>query len=1475
MLFIGLVGVLSRSRTVQTYLAQEAAKWLSNELQVKVKIKALEFDFFQNIHLEGVYIGDRHGDTLIAVGSLDLALKKWDREKKIIHFGKASITYANVQIGYHKGDKDKNIEFLIDYIQGAPSPPGTPKTIWQIKFQEAQLAGCEFKYFDESLMDSHVGELDEYNLHFYKINGSLQNLDIVDDSLHFTARNVRTVERSGLTVTKMNALCNIHYLGMDFDDLSVFTPCSHIQGNLHFAYPGYKHLDEFVSNTQWKGDISESFICLKELSIFTDALLNHTETLQVNRLRVAGTFDKLRLTRARLSMGKSTQVFGDFYMEGLPDWRTTYCEYRLANSQTSAADLSKILNGMELPDALYAAGIIKANGDFVGQFLDFKWRGELITDLGNVQTDLLMNFKSGTNNTEFSGKLASDGFDLSSFNSELGFAVFNMELDGSGLEADNFQMNVDASIPHFEIRGRAFDDAIVNGDLTANQFKGKAVFNDFRLNSDFEGLIDFSGKLPKFDFTASARGLDLYELGLDTIHTLVWMKSRVEASGINPDDIEGYGKFSEIYISRNNKVYEYGYQNVTKSGKKSTTIGFDGDFVNGFLQGNVSINNIPAIAINSFAELFPKRIDKLPYEGKDSFWFDFQVPDPSLIYDIYLPGLSSSALAFYGNFKTSMGTADIQVPATDFTYNNLKIEGLELHADRKAGQLNYSISAARWFSDDELLLQNMGLTGNAANSLATYNLKFSDNTGENTVDLDASSEILAADITFKIDESALKVNNEDWTIGKESKLRLRNDGAIVCDYLYLDGKTHYVEANGVISASPIDTLNIDFGNFGLDFIRPFIKESALDSFEGRFNGNVNVSALLGWPRFEGEISGRDLKFYSVPYGDVNITLNDLNQTGRLSMNAVFSHGIMDKTEVKGNIGYRKQKNIEQLALLIDLPENTHVNVLQPFLIDVLTFKGGNLGGQMNITGNFDNPKITGNIEAKNVDATVDYLKTGFNFSGAFFINQHGIFTKAPITVADETHTGTGKMTMAITHKNFSDFRFDLKLDSANNLRCLNTKEGDDDIYYGTAWADGNCHIYGPFEQLNMDINLKSRKNSTVKILYSEVEQNELLGYVVFEKRNKKKVHTDTMAQKSSDVINRIDLTLVVTPDLEAEFVIDKRLGDVIRGTGNGVIKMTYNEHDDFLMYGSFIVEEGDYVFSIPGINLVTKKVALNQGGSIMWSGDPYNASLNMVGKFEKRISPAALMTAVTTSSQTTYAPVKVQSILYMTGNLLSPQISFDINTPELENSAGGSANDVYRVIQRIRSDKDETMRQAVALLLFGNFITPSFAQGTATQLNPVSGTGVAGNSLSNIASGVVNDIFARMGLPTRIQVNIDDVRSATGSNTKVFVNSEWFLTDRVRLDLNYDPTVGVLVNSVAVPINFNLEYMTRNENWRIKAFSRSSNLLLQQSSTTGSATTVSGNTLGIGVIYRREFDTFRRKRNKDTSNAVQDTTKLQ
>jgi len=57
---------------------------------------------------------------------------------------------------------------------------------------------------------------------------------------------------------------------------------------------------------------------------------------------------------------------------------------------------------------------------------------------------------------------------------------------------------------------------------------------------------------------------------------------------------------------------------------------------------------------------------------------------------------------------------------------------------------------------------------------------------------------------------------------------------------------------------------------------------------------------------------------------------------------------------------------------------------------------------------------------------------------------------------------------------------------------------------------------------------------------------------------------------------------------------------------------------NFYLSGTYTIENGVYAFSLPGINLVTRKINLDKGGQITWTGDPYDARLNMGGSFTKK-----------------------------------------------------------------------------------------------------------------------------------------------------------------------------------------------------------------------------------------------------------------
>lgn len=1456
LLCAGLLGILLRSRAVQTYLANRAAQYLEKELGCTVSVKSIEFDLVQNLHAEGLFMSDQQGDSMIFVRVLDLNLRKWDRIRKKINFIDGEINGGYIRVGHHKGVKGQNIDFLVDYVNGSPKKKKTPSKPWAIYFGNARIKNTRFHYFDERHKASEPGIIDEYHLEFNRLSGDCRDFWLIDDSLHFTAVNLSARERSGLTIEAFNAICNIHYKGMDFDKMSLKMPCSLLSGDLHFKYPGYNHLDEFISNTGWKAHVQNSTVCLDELSIFDELLRGHKESLQVTA-DISGTFDKLRLKNAQISTAAQTLLKGNLFFEGLPDWQTMYCEFDIETLQTHASDLERLISGISLPEPVSKAGKMTYNGNFQGQLLDFTINGNLKSEIGDIGAHGSMNFEDGLQNAQFSGKFSSAGLNMGTLLSapdQLGNFAFMLNLDGEGLTADRFQLSIDGDIPSYQVMGQTFSNARVNGSLSSKKFEGEAFLDDPSLNIDFGGVVDFSEKDARWNFTVITRGTDLSALGIDTAQTLVYGNAEVDITGLQPRDIQGTVNLNNVSVHRGGQVYAWSKQQFGKRNQGGfTRIFASGEAVNGFVSGKFDPSNIMAVMKNEVATIMARRFNHTKAYFLDSFSYSVQIPQTGLLAGILHPSLNTTSISAYGIFDGKAETMQMNVEPMDVCWGQFSAKQLSCNARKQdSSHLEFNVSAAYLSYQDSEWFHNIEMTGTACQSDVNMELKMKDARWNEEIDFVTHSEVYKDSVAMHLANSRLELMHNEWQVAGNAGITFLPEGRLKINNMYFESKEAFFEINGMVSDHAGDTLHLDAGNFSLQNLNPLFPGHALDSLNGRINADVYMTSVLKKPRVWGDFSARDLEYMGVEYGDLDVGLNDNGEPGRLSLTAGFVNGPLDGVSARGSIAYERRIFGEQFDVKVNIPATVSVLSMQPFLADIVTFQEGKVSGNFHLGGNADKPKLTGNANISGAYFKIDYLNTWYRLNASVIADESGFYTFKPAKIVDETGKNNAWAKIAIKHNYFSDWNLDLRIDSARNLKVLNTTEKDNSLYYGVGYADGNCRIYGPFDKISMDINLKTRKNTQVNLMYSDVEETSFgSGHVKFRARGIKPSGSTFKAKSSSDIY-RINLFLEATPEAEAQFLIDKKLGDVIRGRGAGNLRMLYDENEHFFLYGNYIVSEGDYVFSLPGINVLTRKIALDKGGVISWDGDPYNVNVSMTGSFEKKISPSALMAAVSSANKT-YPATRIISKLQMKGNLFAPEITFDLQAPDLQ-AAGASSGDVYSVIQRIRTDKDETMRQAVALLLFGNFIPPSFAAGTGT--GGVSGSGLAGSSLSGVASTVVNDIFSRLGIPTRIQVNIDDVRSATGTNTKVFINSEWFLTDRLRLDVNYDPTVAMLVSSVALPLNFNLEYMTRNENWRVKAFSRSNNLLLQQNNST-ITNGVSGNTLGTGLIYRREFNTLR------------------
>lgn len=1453
--FSSVVAVLTRNKHVQTRIAKYITSYISKELKAKVSIKAVEIDFLRNFHFEDFLIEDQHGDTLFFASTFNFRIAHFSYPKQKIDIQGVEINKLVIHIGVYEAEKKMNFEFISEYFGGGPKTPSKP---WEFDIRNIKVRKSEFLQFDYRY-GKIVNIPHEYNNNYIWVRDidfdvPQYTIDAKNGS-RFTIEWLKARERSGLELVDLNAECEINDRHILLDKMTLKTPNSVIGPKYEMVYKGTNPYDKPFDDVIYVLKLKQSKLCMHDFRMFSPWLSGRMLQFDVNA-DVRGPLSQLRAQYFQATTPNGTNLKLKYGLIGLPDVPSLLNQFDFERTVLSMNDLHSVIPEMELPKTIVDVGLVNLTGKLNVFLGSLNWDGDVKTNMGHMNGLLDLDYSSDSIPMKYMLNVNIDSVNWQHFlpqASFLGKANMGVYVKGTGFD-ENANVEYDISTSSYTLNKRKFIKASVDGVLDKGNISGFFNSEDpsALFTAEFDGENIFKNQ--QSSIIAKVQNLDFEKLGFDSVHTAFKGQVEINSKGNDLNDILGNVTFKNCIFNRESEEFVLPLQVIRRD--DLNRVSFVGNWIDGDIKGRWKLAKTGLWIQHVMYEMMPSKFSQPKEISRDSVHFDLFLLQTVWLDALIAPGLRLGPVSFRGFYHGLSNNYSVDIGPFSLEYGLFSGEKtkISIRKDLAVGlptQVTFTTAKAKF---DQTIYDKVSIYWACGNDIYMLNTEIHEIENRYGLKLNGTGQIYTDAADFHFNTTQMRIYQNNWVLEKSATVEFLPEKTKISNF-YLSDNEHYLEIKGNVSGSKLDTLEIDFSNITPNVLTPFFPKGSLDSLDFKGNGDVKICAVLKNPKFLGDVGVNKLKYNGFSYGDLDVGLTETEKIGQLQLRSMFRTGPLKGLAINGGLQLMQNDEME-MDLYGEFPRKTSLKILDPFLKGILDFKEGTVRGNFHLFGTTSKPKAEGLLSVEQGKVKVDYLATEYTFAGNIKVTEKGLFSVRPMKVFDDSKKSFAWMKLAFTYKDFSNFYLDVQFDSLKNFKVLNTTEKENTLFYGTAWADGNCRIYGPIDKINMDINLKPRKNSVLSIQYLTANENKIYGSIVF-RNHLGKIQNKAAIKKEESSLGKINMNIDATPEAEVQFIIDKKLGDIIRGRGNGQLRMVYDTDGKFYLFGAYNVEQGEYSFSLPGINLL-KKISLDKGGKIVWDGDPFNATVDLVGRIEKKISPSTLM-ITSSSASNSYPATKIISVLNLKGNLFSPQIGFDIQAPELAATSGTAATEVNSVIQRIRTDKDETMRQAVALLLFGNFIPPSFSSSGASAASNFSGTGFAGNSVSTIASSVVNDLFSKYGIPTRIQVNIDDVRSSAGtSNTKLFVNSEWFLSDRLRLDLNYDPTVAVLVNSMAVPINFNLEYKTSDENWRLKAFSRSSNLLLSNGLSNG----VSGNTLGAGMLYRREFETFRRNKPK-------------
>src|SRR5690606_37955740 len=260
---------------------------------------------------------------------------------------------------------------------------------------------------------------------------------------------------------------------------------------------------------------------------------------------------------------------------------------------------------------------------------------------------------------------------------------------------------------------------------------------------------------------------------------------------------------------------------------------------------------------------------------------------------------------------------------------------------------------------------------------------------------------------------------------------------------------------------------------------------------------------------------------------------------------------------------------------------------------------GFVSGSADLSGACKNPDFRGQLRLRDAGLRIAVLHVDLDIednSAIQLSKQQFLFNN--ITINDTKFGTSGTLDGFISHRNFKEWMLGLNI-SSNRLLVLDTEFEEDVLYYGTAFIDGTASIYGPTDELVIDVIASTQRGTIFKVPIQDSESVGDISYIHFLSPEEKAARLAGEEISVRDVKGlELNFDLDVTSDAQVEIDMD---GSVLRGQGAGTLLIEINTLGKFNMWGDFIVNNGEYIFKYGSLE---KRFEVLPGGSINWNGNP-------------------------------------------------------------------------------------------------------------------------------------------------------------------------------------------------------------------------------------------------------------------------------
>jgi hypothetical protein len=1255
----------------------------------------------------------------------------------------------------------------------------------------------------------------------------INNLGLVADAISYSDAGIKLNVKSGNLKEKSGFLLNelkgnVIYSdkAIKINNLVVRTPNTNIENTTALDYTSMDDLTKHPERVKMSMVIRNTTIGLKDGMYFSPAIpANYrNEKIKVNA-NVNGYMNNLNIPRLQISGLKSTRIDVSGTVKGLPDPNKTLLNLNIKQFSLAKGDLLVLIPKKSLPASIELPNRIQANGKFVGSMTNFNTNFNINTDMGAAK--LLASMKGPKGRESYTAHVNLNNFNLGRLlkqQAQMGRITVRADVAGTGLDAKTAAARFNAKLFSAYYNKYTYRNLNLSGTFAKQRLNIKSDMADSNANFNLAARVNIAGKYPAINADLDLKNIDLQRLNFSPTEFKVAGVLKADVPSADPDYLNADVSLTSLQLVKEGQMINVDTILLhSEATADHNLLTLRSEVLSAKLDGKYQLTNIAPAMINQINKYYKfGEVTKIPDQR---FRFAVSFYNSKLLQK-FVPTLTTfSPAQMNGLIDTQKDSLLMNASFPQVVYGDYRVDSTTLVLNNNSNKLDYRLRIHE-IQSPSIALTNSEINGEAFENKLGLNIYLRDSKRKDKYVIGGTFQAIDKSYRFSMDPTKLLLDYQKWTVSPENFIQFGPAGVLANQFNLSQG-TQSLNINST-SNTPNAPLRVEFKDFQIETLTKFAeKDTALVG--GLINGTVDVKDLATSAKFETNLTIDRLRYQKDQLGTLRVAVNN-NTANAFEVNVALSG--VHELRVNGFYYTGPSSNMD-LTLNID---KIDMKSLESVSMGQIKKGTGTITGAMSIKGTPAAPKVLGDIKFNQVGFNATYVNSYFRMPNETisFTNQGVNFNN--FTVLDSLNQ-KAIISGGILTTDYKNFKFNMDL-NMNNFRALNSTAADNEMVYGTVFITSRVAVRGDMNQpdVNASINILKGTKFYFALPTADpaiIEQEGIVQFIDADAapyNGKAALKNDSI---SKSPIKGINLTANLRIDSAAELnvIVDPSNGDALAVRGDANLTATMDPSGKTSLTGRYQIADGSYKLSVAALG--QKQFKLVSGSSIVWTGDPMSANVNLTALYEVNAAPIDLLGDPANIPAKTKLPFQV--FLMMKDQLLKPTISFRLDLPE--NERGALGGEVYTRLLQVNRDENELNKQVFALLALNRFMANNPFQslagggGGASTLARSSVSKLLTEQLNNLASDLIQGVDINFGVNTSEDYSSGALQQKSDLEvglSKKLLNDRLTVTVGSSFGLEGPQAPGASSTNIAG--NVNVEYaLSADGKYRLRAYRRNQN----------------------------------------------------